>query len=148
MRHAYFGRKLGRDTTARLALLNSLASFLLAKGQIKTTLAKAKFVQAYTEKLITSAKRQKDLAKKRILASLLEKEAFEKLTSQIAPGFEKRNGGYTRIIRLIPRRGDSAPMARLELMPLEKKQETPKIANSKPQPETMKEAKEASAKKQ
>lgn len=120
MRHAYFGKKLGRDTTARKALLNNLASQLLEKGQFTTTLAKAKFARPYVEKIITQAKSKNDLRGIRVVASLVTNQAFSKLRTQIAPGFEKRPGGYTRIIRLNQRQGDAAPMARLELLEIEK----------------------------
>ncbi|HSX19111.1 MAG TPA: 50S ribosomal protein L17 [Candidatus Saccharimonadales bacterium] len=121
MRHSYFGKKLGRDTNARKALLNNLAASLLEKGQIVTTLAKAKFARPYVEKLITQSKRANDLRGRRILASNLTNQAFTKLNTTISSGFAKRQGGYTRIIRLNQRSGDAALMARLELLPLEKK---------------------------
>lgn len=120
MRHAYFGRRLSRDTNARKALLNSLASSLFEKGQIKTTLAKAKFARPYVEKLITRSKRKYDLKGKRLLAALVTSQAFTKLNTSIGPGFTSRPGGYTRIIKLNPRAGDAAPMARLELLKIEK----------------------------
>lgn len=120
MRHAYFGKKLGRDTTARKALLNNLASQLLEKGMFTTTLAKAKFARPYVEKIITRAKSKHDLRGIRVIASLVTNQAFSKLRTQIGPGFEKRPGGYTRIIRLNQRQGDAAPMARLELLEIGK----------------------------
>lgn len=130
MRHRVFGQRLGRDTNARRALLNNLASGLFVHGQITTSIAKAKFARGFVEKLITESKKNR-LFLNRHLALLLTKEAFDKLVSQIGPGFKKRQGGYTRIVRLNRRRGDAAPQARLELMPLEPKEqkakkETPK----------------------
>ncbi|KKR49558.1 MAG: 50S ribosomal protein L17 [Candidatus Curtissbacteria bacterium GW2011_GWA1_40_16] len=119
MRHAVFGRKLGRDTNSRRALLNNLAGALIIHGSVTTTLAKAKFVKPYVEKMVTSAKKDK-LASKRILASYLKKAAFKKLTDEIAPGFDKRPGGYARIIKLTARRGDSAAMAKLEFLEWDK----------------------------
>ena len=119
MRHAVFGRKLGRDTNSRRALLNNLAGALIIHGSVTTTLAKAKFVKPYVEKMVTSAKKNK-LASKRILASYLKKAAFKKLTDEIAPGFDKRPGGYARIIKLTARRGDSAAMAKLEFLEWDK----------------------------
>lgn len=130
MRHAYFGRRLGRDTNARKALLNNLASSLLINGNLTTTLAKAKFAKTYVEKLITQAKRN-DLRNKRILATILETKAFNKLISSQGPGFATRSGGYTRIIKLNPRRGDAAPMARLELLAIEKKAATTETKSGK-----------------
>ena len=115
MRHKRFGKKLSRDTNSRKALLTNLASDLFLRGSIKTTQAKAKFVQNYAEKLITSAKKAK-LGKKRVIASSLTKASFKKLIEEIAPGFEKRDGGYTRIIKLSPRAGDNAAMAKIEIV--------------------------------
>ena len=115
MRHAVFGRKLGRDTNSRKALLNNLAGKLIIHGSINTTLAKAKFVKPYVEKMVTDAKKER-LALQRVLASHLPKAAFKRLSEEIAPGFKKRAGGYTRIVKLAVRRGDSAPMARIELV--------------------------------
>ncbi|OGD86396.1 50S ribosomal protein L17 [Candidatus Curtissbacteria bacterium RIFCSPHIGHO2_01_FULL_41_11] len=129
MRHAVFGRKLGRDTNARQALLGNLASSLIASGRLTTTLAKAKFARAYVEKLITVA-RKNGLAQKRIIANKLSSPAFQKLTKEIAPSFKDRAGGYSRIIKLAPRRGDAAPMARLELIKVGKKTEKPLTVES------------------
>lgn len=115
MRHQIYGRKLGRDITARKALLNNLAGSLFIKGQLTTTLAKAKFARVHAEKLITNAKKNR-LADDRLLASILPAAAFSRLRVEIAPGFKNRSGGYTRITKIMPRRGDAAPMARLELV--------------------------------
>ncbi len=119
MRHAKFGRKLSRDTNSRKALLINLTSDLILRGSIKTTLAKAKFVQSYAEKVITSAKKAR-LGRMRVIASSLTKGSFKKLMEEVAPGFEDRNGGYTRIIKHSPRNGDSAPMAKIELVAWDK----------------------------
>ncbi|OGD96049.1 50S ribosomal protein L17 [Candidatus Curtissbacteria bacterium RIFCSPHIGHO2_12_FULL_38_9b] len=119
MRHAVFGRRLGRDTKSRKALLYGLSSSILETGQTTTTLAKAKFVQPFIDKLVTAAKKDK-LFVKRQLASGLKPLAFRKLTEEIGPGFEKRVGGYTKIIKLGTRRGDNAQMARLQFMEWDK----------------------------
>ena len=119
MKHLVFGRKLGRDTNARKALLANLASSLFINGAIVTTLVKAKFARPYVEKLITQAKTNK-LTSKRLLASVLAHQAFIKLTGEIAPGFAQKTSGYTRIIKLRPRAGDAAAMARIELLPWER----------------------------
>lgn len=119
MRHRVLGRKLGRDINSRKALFNNLANSIFLHGQIKTTLAKAKFTQGGVEKIITSAKKIR-LGNRRVIAQSLSKAAFLKLINEIAPGFEKRIGGYTRIVKLAPRSGDNAPMARIELLPWEK----------------------------
>jgi len=115
VKHLVFGRKLGRDINARKALLANLASSLFINGAIETTLAKAKFVKSYVEKLVTAAQKNR-LSSKRALASVLTHQAFLKLIAEIGPGFATRSGGYTRIIKLGARVGDNAPMARLELL--------------------------------
>lgn len=119
MRHLVAGKKLGRDIKSRKALLNNLASALFMRGQITTTLAKAKFVQGYVEKSITIAKKNR-LAAKRKIASALDYESFKKLIAEIAPGFSERQGGYTRIVKMSPRTGDNAPMARIALLAIDK----------------------------
>lgn len=132
MRHLVAGRKLGRDTNSRKALLNNLTNAVFLHGQVKTTLAKAKFAKSHIEKIITSAKKSK-LGTKRVIASQLSKTTFNKLLNEIVPGLEGRNSGYTRIVKLSPRNGDNAPMARIELMPLDKTKAkvSPKTAGKK-----------------
>ena len=119
MRHAVYGRKLGRDTKARKALLRNLASDFLVRGSIETTVSKAKFARPFIEKLITHAKKS-SLVRNRALASVLTGAAFNQLTNVIGPGMKNRTGGYLRITRLSLRRGDSAPMAKLEFLNIEK----------------------------
>lgn len=142
MRHLVSGRKLGRDTNSRKALSSNLASSLLVEGHITTTLAKAKFVRNFVEKLITDA-RGTSLHQKRTVASRLTHAAFIKLITQIGPGFADRQGGYVRIIKLSERRGDSAPMAKIEILewdkskaqPLAKNQKTAKSVKTKVKPQ-------------
>lgn len=129
MRHGVRGKKLGRDTNARKALLKNLASDLLLHGRVKTTLSKAKFVQGHAEKIITSAKKSK-LGYKRVIASSLTNKAFLRLMDEVAPGFEERAGGYTRIIKLSPRVGDNASMARIELVEWDKSKAKVKASTS------------------
>ena len=129
MRHAVFGRRLGRDTNQRQALLNNLASSLLISGQVTTTQAKAKFVRPYVEKLITYSQKDK-LYLRRILSSRLAPGAFTKLITEIGPGFTQRSGGYTRIIKLGTRRGDNAPLARIELLSYEKPKDKKRVTAS------------------
>lgn len=119
MRHSVFGKKLGRDTHTRKALLNSLASSLLINGSITTTHAKAKFVRPYVEKMITDAK-ESSMVTNRKLASMLSKQAFNKLISEIGPGFEARQSGYTRIVKVANRLGDNAPIAKIEFLEWDK----------------------------
>lgn len=119
MRHLVFGKKLSRDTAGRKALLLNLANSLIEEGKVTTTLAKAKFARQFVEKLVTSIKRNK-LHKKRELATLLTKKAFRMLFADISPKLNDRTSGYTRIIKLGPRKGDAAPMARIEFLNWEK----------------------------
>ena len=130
MKHSVFGQRLSRDTKARKALLNNLASSLIVHGHLETTLAKAKFAQGYVEKLVSQAKKD-NLNRNRILASKLRTDAFAKLVNEISPGFEARFGGYTRIIKIAARRGDAAKMAKLEFLEWDKTK-TKLVAQSKP----------------
>jgi len=109
-------RKLGRETSHRLAMLRGMVTFLLENGKIETTVTRAKEVRALTEKMITVAK-VNNLANKRNVMSFITKEAVvKKLFDEIAPKYADRNGGYTRIIKIGPRRGDGAEMAIIELV--------------------------------
>lgn len=123
MRHRVYGKKLGRNGAERKALKLALTRALLEHGRIHTTRAKADFVRANVEKLITLAKRSKAgdasgvVHAQRLAASRLnnDRELVHKLFAEIAPRFENRPGGYTRILRVAPRHGDSAEMVLLEL---------------------------------
>lgn len=109
-------RKLGRDTAHRTAMLRAMVTFLLENGKIETTVTRAKEVQSLTEKMITLAK-VSDLHHKRLALSFVTKEAVvKKLFDEIAPKYADKNGGYTRISKLGPRRGDAAEMAIIELL--------------------------------
>lgn len=109
-------RKLGRDTAHRTAMLRAMVTFLLENGQIETTLYRAKEVRSLTEKMITLAK-ENNLHNKRLAMSFITKEdVVKKLFDEIAPKYAQTNGGYTRIMKLGPRRGDAAEMAIIELV--------------------------------
>ena len=109
-------RKLGRDTAHRTAMLRAMVTFLLENGKIETTVSRAKEVSAMTEKFITIAKVE-NLHNKRLALSFITKEdVVNKLFKEIAPKYADRNGGYTRITKLGPRRGDAAEMAIIELI--------------------------------
>lgn len=109
-------RKLGRETAHRNAMLRGLVTFFFENGKIETTVTRAKEVQAMAEKMITIAK-EDSLANKRLVMSFITKESVShKLFTEIAPKYADRNGGYTRVTRLGPRRGDAAEMALLELV--------------------------------
>ena len=109
-------RKLGRATSHRKAMLRGMVTFLLENGKVETTVTRAKEVGAMAEKMITIAKTN-DLASKRQVLAFVTKEAVtKKLFDEIAPKYAERNGGYTRIIKIGPRRGDAAEMAIIELI--------------------------------
>jgi len=116
MRHRHGYRKLTRTSSHRAALLKNLSIALTREGRIETTLAKAKELRSYYEKLITKASAGDSNAHRAIFALLQDKEATNKLVTEIAPEYADRKGGYTRIIKTRTRRGDAAPMAIIELV--------------------------------
>ena len=115
MRKRKKGRKFSRKTGPRRALLRSLARELVLRGRIKTTEVKAKETSRFVEKFVTRAKKG-DLAARRHLLRFFEKTAAKKLMEEIAPRFQGRQGGYTRVIKLGPRKSDSAKMAMIEFV--------------------------------
>ncbi|MBO4853223.1 MAG: 50S ribosomal protein L17 [Schwartzia sp.] len=109
-------RKLGRDSSARKALFRSVLTAFFRHGRIETTEAKAKEVSGLADQLITLAKRGDLAARRTAIARLYDEDVVRKLFSEIAEKYKDRQGGYTRILKLGPRRGDAAPMAVLELV--------------------------------
>ncbi len=109
-------RKLGRDTAHRTAMLRAMVTFLLENGKIETTISRAKEVRSLTEKMITLAKENNLHNKRMALAFITKEDVVKKLFDEIAPKYADRNGGYTRISKLGPRRGDAAEMAIIELI--------------------------------
>jgi large subunit ribosomal protein L17 len=116
MRHKHGYRRLSRTSAHRAALLKNLSIALTREGRIETTLPKAKELRSYYEKLITKASSGDFNAHRAVFAMLQDKEATNKLVTEIAPEYAERNGGYTRIIKTRTRRGDAAPMAIIELV--------------------------------
>ena len=109
-------RKLGKPTDARMAMLRQQVTDLLENGRMETTITRAKEIGPLTEKMITLGK-NKSLADYRQALSFITKEdVAKKLFEEIAPKYAERNGGYTRIVRIGPRRGDAAEMAVIELV--------------------------------
>jgi len=121
VRHQRKGRKLGRDSAHRKALFSNMAGSLFEHGRIRTTEAKAKELRPIAEKLITLARRDPtDVAAQRQAVSYLRsKDAVHNLFHQVGPRFVNRPGGYTRIVKIGPRLGDSAPMVYIELVDYE-----------------------------
>lgn len=116
MRHRVAGRKLGRNTAQRKALFRNLVTELFRHEQIRTTEAKAKAIRPHAERLITLAKRG-DMNSRRLAAQDLgDKEILRKLFGELAERYEDREGGYTRIYKLGPRKGDAAPLVLISLV--------------------------------
>ncbi|MDR2006079.1 MAG: 50S ribosomal protein L17 [Acidaminococcales bacterium] len=109
-------RKLGRNSSARRALFRGIVTSLFQHDKIETTVAKAKEISKMSAKMITLAKRGDLHARRQALAFLTSVKVVKKLFEEIAPKYKDRQGGYTRIYRLGPRRGDAAEMAIIELV--------------------------------
>lgn len=116
MRHRVFGRKLGRDKSARKALFRSLLFSLILRGEIKTTEAKAKAIKGLVDKLVNRAKQKTLQARKVVFAFLQNKKVVNKLVDEIAPKFANRPSGFTRILRLGKREGDQAMIVKMEFV--------------------------------
>lgn len=109
-------RKLGRPTDHRKAMLRGMVTFLLENGQIETTLTRAKEVRAMAEKMVTIAKTNDLHAKRQVMAYVTKESVAKKLFDEIAPKYVDRSGGYTKIIKIGPRRGDAAEMAIIQFV--------------------------------
>lgn len=109
-------RKLGRTTDQRKAMLRAMVTYLLEGGQIKTTVTRAKEVAPIAEKMITLAKKNNLAAYRQALGYITKEDVANKLFKEIGPRYANQNGGYTRIVRIGPRRGDAAEMAILQLI--------------------------------
>ncbi len=116
MRHRKGGFKLQRDPSARRALLRGLTTSIILHERIETTVTKAKAVRPKIEKIITLAKRDTLHSRRQAASFLLEPAALKKLFDTVGPRFSERQGGYTRIVRLGPRKGDGAEIAIIELL--------------------------------
>jgi large subunit ribosomal protein L17 len=117
MRHKKAGYKLKRDPGARKALFKGLVTSIIQEERVVTTVPKAKAVRPLVEKMITLAKRDDTLHARRQAAAFLETpDAVQKLFDKLGARFGQRNGGYTRIVRLGPRKGDGAEQAMIELV--------------------------------
>ena len=116
MRHNKIGRKLGRKTAHRKALMSNLASALITHKKIKTTDAKAKELRMYIEPLVTFAKKGDLHSRRQVLKKIKHKSIVRELFDNIGPTFLNRNGGYTRIIKLGFRDNDCAPISMIEFV--------------------------------
>jgi large subunit ribosomal protein L17 len=116
VRHARTGKKLGRDSAHRKALYSNLAGALIEHGRIRTTVTKAKAVKPLAEQMITLGRRGDLHARRQATSFLRSRDVVHKLFAEVAPLFKDRPGGYTRIVKIGTRPGDSAEMAYLELV--------------------------------
>ena len=116
-------RKLGRTTAHRNAMLRGMVTYLLENGSIETTLTRAKEVRSVAEKMITLGKKNTLASRRAALAYITKEDVVTKLFSEIAPKYAERNGGYTQIFKLGPRRGDAAEMALIKLVSTDAKAE-------------------------
>ena len=124
-------RKLGRPTAHRKAMLRGMVTLLLENGQVETTLTRAKEVRSVAEKMITLGKKNTLAAKRAAMAFVTKEDVVKKLFDTIAPEYADRNGGYTRMYKLGPRRGDGAEMALIKLVADEKAAEEAKKETKK-----------------
>jgi large subunit ribosomal protein L17 len=109
-------RKLGRPTDQRVAMIRNMTASLIDNGRIKTTEARAKEVRQTADKMISLGKKGDLHSRRQALAYIYDKKVVSKLFDEVAPKYEDRNGGYTRILKLGPRRGDCAEMVIIELV--------------------------------
>ena len=109
-------RKLGRESDHRKSMLRGLVTYLLENGRIETTVTRAQEVRAMAEKMITIAKDDSLHSKRKVMAYVTKEDVVKKLFDEIAPKYKDVNGGYCRIIKTGPRRGDAAEMAIIELV--------------------------------
>ena len=109
-------RKLGRPTAHRKAMLRGMVTLLLENGQVETTLTRAKEVRSIAEKMITLGKKNTLASRRAALAYITKEEVVSKVFNELAPLYAERNGGYTQIFKLGPRRGDGAEMAIIKLI--------------------------------
>ena len=131
MRHLKAGRKFGRTSSHRKALFRNLVGALIERERISTTLAKAKELRGKVERTITLGKKGTLHARRQAFKLAPQKEAVQKVFGSLADRYANRPGGYTRIIKIGPRRGDNAPMAFIELVDREGETAAPKEGTQK-----------------
>ena len=125
-------RKLGRTSDHRKAMLRAMVTYLIENGKIETTVTRAKEVRSMAEKMITVAKDGSLASKRQVLAYLTKEDVAKKLFDEVAPKYKEVNGGYCRIIKTGPRRGDAAEMCIIELTKYEaEKKEEKKASKAK-----------------
>jgi large subunit ribosomal protein L17 len=146
MRHQLSGRQLSRNSAHRHALMRNMAASLLRHETIRTTLPKAKELRRVVEPLITLGKSDSLASRRRAFAQLRDEQLVEKLFGELGPRYQTRPGGYTRILRMMPRPGDAAPMALMQLVDQpEKAGEAPVAESDKKAEKRQKKAAKAEA---
>jgi len=146
MRHQLSGRQLSRNSAHRHALMRNMAAALLRHETIRTTLPKAKELRRVVEPLITLGKSDSMASRRRAFAELRDEQLVEKLFAELGPRYQARPGGYTRILRMLPRPGDAAPMALMQLVDQPEKAAAPaEEAEKKPEKKAKKPAKAEAA---
>ena len=115
--------KLGRTTAHRNAMLRGMVTYLIENGSIETTLTRAKEVRSIAEKMITLGKKNTLATRRQALSYITKEDVVKKLFDEVAPAYANRNGGYTQIYKLGPRRGDAAEMALIKLIDTDAKEE-------------------------
>ncbi|MFZ9993260.1 MAG: 50S ribosomal protein L17 [Steroidobacteraceae bacterium] len=143
MRHRLSGRQLSRNAPHRHALMRNMSVSLLRHETIRTTLPKAKELRRVVEPLITLAKVDSEARRRLAFARLRDSAVVDKLFTELGPRFKARPGGYTRILRMMPRPGDSAPMAMMQFVELAAKE----VAEAAPEAASAAEAKKPRARK-
>jgi large subunit ribosomal protein L17 len=147
MRHQLSGRQLSRNSAHRHALMRNMAASLLRHETIRTTLPKAKELRRVVEPLITLGKIDSLASRRRAFSQLRDEQLVEKLFGELGPRYQTRPGGYTRILRMLPRAGDAAPMALMQLVDQPEKAAAPaEDAGKKPEKKARKAAKAEAAK--
>ena len=116
-------RKLGRTTAHRNVMLRGMVTYLIENGSIETTLTRAKEVRSIAEKMITLGKKNTLATRRQALSYITKEDVVKKLFDEVAPAYANRNGGYTQIYQLGPRRGDAAEMALIKLIDTDAKEE-------------------------
>ena len=114
MRHLKTGRKLNRTAAHRKALMRNLVKALLLREQVQTTDAKAKELRRWADRIVTLGKRNSVHARRLAFAYLGSRRLVQRLFDEVAPRFQSRSGGYTRVLKIGPRRGDAAPISLVE----------------------------------
>ncbi len=109
-------RKLGRTSDHRRAMMRAMVTYLLENGKIETTVTRAKEVRSVAEKMITLGKTDTLHVRRQVYSYITKQDVAKKVFDEISPNYADRNGGYTRIIKIGPRRGDAAEMAIIELV--------------------------------